>query len=125
MKHYLFPKHSMIVKSVDYVDKLKQIEALQRENEQLQARNGVYRDALERIDQAGNEWEAGVDCEALMPDTGKDYHNPADVEALKQAREILQDMVDVANTCDSAYLYKKDTGKVIGLLAAIDKAVGE
>jgi len=45
-------------------------------------------------------------------------------EALKQAREILQDMVDVANVSGSAYLYKRDTGKVIEVIAAIDKIGG-
>ncbi|MFA5307493.1 MAG: hypothetical protein WC365_08650 [Candidatus Babeliales bacterium] len=52
------------------------------------------------------------------------YHNPADVEALKQAGDILQDMVDVAEKCGSAYLYRRDTGKVIDLLAKIAE-VGE
>jgi len=45
-------------------------------------------------------------------------------EALKQAGDILQDMVDVAEKCGSAYLYRRDTGKVIDLLAKIAE-VGE
>jgi len=53
------------------------------------------------------------------------YRNPADVEALKQAREILQDMVDVAEKCGSAYLYRRDTEKVIILLKQIAEVIGE
>ena len=46
-------------------------------------------------------------------------------EAAKRTAEILQDMVDVANVSGSACLYRRDTGKVIEAIAAIDKAGGE
>ena len=50
------------------------IEALQQENEQLQARVAQYRDAL-------------IIANPRIPDT--DYHNPADVELLRKARKAL------------------------------------
>lgn len=34
------------------------------------------------------------------------------IAAIKEAAEILGDMTDVANACGSAYLYRRDAGRV-------------
>lgn len=54
--------------------------------------------------------------EALSTDAGKDYHNPADVEALKKAKEALK--YCRISACRPAQ------GVAEVALAAIDKALG-
>jgi hypothetical protein len=54
--------------------------------------------------------------EALSNDAGKDYHNPADVEALRQAREAL--IYCMISACRPA----KGVAEVA--IATIDKALG-
>ncbi|HUV84240.1 MAG TPA: hypothetical protein VMV86_00940 [Methanosarcinales archaeon] len=53
---------------------------------------------------------------ALSPDVGKDYHNPADVEALKLAREALK------RCMISAFSHERNMAGEA--LAAIDKVFG-
>ena len=45
--------------------------------------------------------------------------------AIKEATEILMDMVDVANTTGSAYLYRRDTENVIRIINALAIGVKE
>jgi len=55
---------------------------LQQENEQLRARVAQYREALIIANHRMPDVEA-------LSDTPADYHNPADVEALRKAREAI------------------------------------
>ena len=119
----------------------KHIEALQQENERLQAQVARVRAALTiannympdvgqfcacgkcktcgaDINYAG--YEHCVKCarviiDEALSDTPADYHNPADVEALRKAREVLynlrmDDYPGFSAICEA--------------LAAIDKAIG-
>jgi cell division protein FtsB len=99
--------NSGIVKTYDgsALDKADQyIERLEKENEQLQAQNAVMREALEQNHIKGY-------AEIILSDTPTDYHNPADVEALKQARDIFKAI-------------KVPYKPIDDVLAAIDKAIG-
>ncbi len=46
-------------------------------------------------------------------------------EASAKATEILQDMVDVANTCGSAYLYRGDIGRVSEVIKSLSTDAGD
>jgi hypothetical protein len=122
---------------------LKQIEALQAENEQLQAQVARVREALiianHRMPDVGHFCACGkcktcgadinyagyehcVKCarviiDAALSDTPADYHNPADVEALQKAMEAIK-----AAWSDGSANAAMD--KASGALAAIDKAIG-
>jgi phage shock protein A len=76
------------------------IEALQAENEQLQAQVAELRDSLKWLKSISfsheddlEQWPSQETREpiehALSNSMGVDYHNPADVEALRKAREAL------------------------------------
>jgi hypothetical protein len=119
------------------------IEALQQENEQLQAQVARMREALiiannympdigqfcacgkcktcgADINYAG--YEHCVKCarviiDAALSDTPADYHNPADVEALIMAMEAIK-----AAWSDGSANAAMD--KASDALAAIDKAIG-
>lgn len=116
------------------------IEALQQENEQLRAQVAAMREALEEATETiENIYERDT------PQTEKyrdilnvgttDYHNPADVEALRKAREALDYWrelygigLEVLNwhmngdveTFDSFY----DSSGTYEALAEIDKVIG-
>ena len=60
----------------------EEIKQLWQENEQLRARVAQYREALIIANHRMPDVEA-------LSDTPADYHNPADVEALRKAREAL------------------------------------
>lgn len=97
------------------------IEALHQEIEKQQAQAAKMREALKLI--AGYSKKKcfafikDIAEEALTSDTGKDYHNPADVEALKQAREALEITSDCRCRVDSECTRCE-------ALAAIDKVLG-
>ena len=105
--------------SVEQVlDLFDTIEALQQENEQLQAQVARMREALiianHRMPDVGHFCTCGkckrcgtdinyagykycLKCarniiDAALSDTPADYHNPADVEALRKAREVLYNL---------------------------------
>ena len=135
-----FGEHGLTSVEQDLFDT---IEALQAENEQLQARLAQYRDALiiannympdvgqfcacgkcktcgADINYAG--YEHCVKCaraiiDAALSDTPADYHNPADVEALIMAMEAIK-----AAWSDGSANAAMD--KASGALTAIDKAIG-
>ena len=115
--------------------------------EQLQAQNGAMREALEFIvaEQAVNE-EIDEDdliarylqedrttmyyvAKALMLDAGKDYHNPADVEALAKAREAINKLLQMSNGWDYGNNYNFCFQDCMDIqkeaITAMDKAVGE
>lgn len=107
-------------------------EQLQAQNEQLQARLQISPYGDDKIDELEEAFEnVKFQNEQLQAKYAKlnDFEQSQCAKlltkALKRAKEILQDMVDVANVSGSAYLYKRDAGKVIEVIAAIDKAVGE
>ena len=60
----------------------------------------------------------------VSTNTVQDYHNPADVEALRKAREALQYYADVKRwgTVNLQYVPTPEVAKKA--LAAIDKAIG-
>jgi len=102
-----------------------------QENEQLQARNGAMREALDKYISASNiiskHYQGNpkyllplsVAFEMAAKIEVTPYHNPADVDALKKAKQAL-DMWDKMEYCDCDQC--KATREAI---AAIDKAVGE
>jgi hypothetical protein len=120
----------------------EEIKQLQAENEQLQAQVARMRDALiiannympdvgqfcacgkcktcgADINYAG--YEHCVKCargiiDAALSDTPADYHNPADVEALRKARETISAR-DSWFECDRC-------ANMRDALAAIDKVIG-
>jgi len=73
----------------------KDIEALQHENEQLQVQNGAMREAIRyvlyHLKRGGESWIIDK-LEPVISDTPTTYHNPADMVALKQAREALRNL---------------------------------
>lgn len=111
---------------------LEHIEALQQENEQLQAQTARMREALETIlrefDKFGNRrdglraWQALDMAKAALSDTPAEYHNPADVAALKKAREALETVTEHLENCYGRDT--PDTEKAREVLAAIDKIGG-
>ncbi len=130
---------------------LKQIEALQQENEQLQAQVARMREALiianHRMPDVGQFCACGkcktcgadinyvgyehcVKCarvfiDEALSDTPADYHNPADVAALKKVREVfvqVQHDIDGAECRDDLDGIK---GYIDEALAAIDKIGGK
>jgi phage shock protein A len=75
---------------------LNQIEALQQEIEQLQAQAARMREALEYYADIKRWSEVNLiyvpspdKARKALSATPTDYHNPADVEALRKAREAL------------------------------------
>lgn len=114
-----------IVNRFDAVEKLRNIfdtiEALQQENEQLKAQAAVMREALKSIYYGPYQMHKGyveILEEALATDAGKDYHNPADIEALKKAKYAIECLIK--HYTGPAFSLLK-YGKVI---EAIDKAIG-
>jgi cell division septum initiation protein DivIVA len=132
---------------VDTIEAMrKHIEALQQENEQLQAQVAQYREALiianHRMPDVGQFCACGkcktcgadinyvgyehcVKCARVIIDealsgTPADYHNPGDVEALKQAREALTIVSDYYSNVLNMAAWKT----VKEALAAIDKVIG-
>ena len=121
-----------------------QYEQLKQENEQLQAQVGRMRDALiianHRMPDVGQFCACGkcktcgadinyvgyehcVKCarviiDEALSDTPADYHNPADVEALRKAREVVR-ALNQADWCDCDHC--KGVREAI---AAIDKIGG-
>jgi predicted nuclease with TOPRIM domain len=117
---------------------------LQQENEQLQAQVAQYREALiianHRMPDVGQFCACGkcktcgadinyvgyehcVKCarviiDEALSDTPADYHNPADVEALRKAREVVR-ALNQADWCDCDHC--KGVREAI---AAIDKIGG-
>ena len=135
------PKAILEVDTIEAMQ--KHIEALQAENEQLQARVARVRDALiiannympdighfctcgkckrcgTDIGYSGYEYClkcARVIIDAALSDTPADYHNPADVEALIMAMEAIK-----AAWSDGSANAAMDTAS--DALIAIDKAIG-
>lgn len=94
------PKYDLTI-----MDLVCTIEALQQENEQLRAQAARMREAIKEyveymeyvntiiqpsIHQKANRKEIKK-VKELLESTPYDYHNPADVEALRKAREALFD----------------------------------
>lgn len=118
------------------------IEILTDKNEQLQAQNGAMRAALEQVQHDIDGAECRDDLDGIkgyiddtLSSTPTTYHNPADVEALKQAREALRnisnylyDILPVGKlTPEQAdFVWKINDGKKIAdeAIAAIDKVIG-
>mgnify|MGYP001335250145 CR=1 FL=1 len=125
---------------VDTIEAMrKHIEALQQENEQLRAQVAQYRDALKEIFKLLEEhepiWYLRKHYNLItvaLSDTPADYHNPADVAVLKQAREALNGLMNAycvdyncpyefcRSSCEG-YNGIKSANKA---LAAIDNAIG-
>jgi regulator of replication initiation timing len=83
----------------NYLDLIETIESLQQELHQLQN----TRQSWEQIEAGGRnilEENERLRAEAVA------------------MRTILQDMVDVAQTCGSAYLYRRDIDKVVKVLSS-------
>lgn len=107
------------------------IEALQQENEQLRAQVARMRDVLDELTseldyahllENGIEWDKHKSktfdgALELLKNIPADYHNPADVEALRKAREAIK-----AAWGDGSVNAAMD--KASEALAAIDKAIG-
>jgi len=94
--------------------------SLYTENEQLRAQPLYTQDCRMLLDGAIQGHEAAIrEVEQLR------QREAAYREASAKAIEMLQDMVDVANTCGSAYLYKRDTEKVTKLIEALSAPAPE
>jgi hypothetical protein len=103
------------------------IEAQQQENERLKAQNGAMREALETpiksLESYGSHdnpispWSLISQARQVIT-TPTTYHNPADVEALKLARGVLDD-------CKHYGLRVGAFVDIVHAIEAIDKAVGE
>lgn len=87
---------------------------LETENEQLKVQNATMHEALEHVSQHGVYTKKIIS--ALASNAAKDYHNPADVEALRDAKSALWQsgcmcLSDrICQRCDA--------------IAAIDKQIG-
>ena len=136
--------YTKVVQDDFILDLIDTIEALQQENEQLQAQVARMRDALiianHRMPDVGQFCACGkcktcgadinyvgyehcVKCarviiDEALSDTPADYHNPADVEALRKAREVVR-ALNQADWCDCDHC--KGVREAI---AAIDKIGG-
>ena len=105
------------------------IEALQQENEQLRAQVVRMRETLKEIFELLEEHEPIWYLRkhynlitAALSDTPADYHNPADVDALRKAREAIQRAKENFEPYgEYEYDVRYDLEKA---LAAIDKAIG-
>jgi uncharacterized phage infection (PIP) family protein YhgE len=91
------------------------------EHKQLQAQMAAMREVVEQFkydyEQGENMQSNYHDAyELLRTDAGKDYHNPADVEALKLAREALKRCMISA--------FSQERNMAGEALAAIDKVLG-
>jgi len=106
------------------------IEALQQENEQLQAQVAELRDNLKWLKSISfsheddlERWPSQETREsieyALSESAGMDYHNPADVETLRKVREAL--ILSKIHTESCFTTVHKVVDKA---LTAIDKAIG-
>ena len=114
------------------------IEAFQRKNEQLRAQAARMKHALEHIAEYWNRnnnekamedvcWHAIETAkEALSTDAGKGYHNSADVEAMKMAREaIILEKGLINHLKHSCRLKSKKWEMIVDkALAEIDKVLG-
>ena len=116
----------------------EEIKQLRQENEQLQAQAARMRDVLDELTseldyahllENGIEWDKHKSktfdgALELLKNIPADYHNPADVEALRKAREALQYYADVKRwgTVNLQYVPTPEVAKKA--LAAIDKAIG-
>lgn len=110
--------------SEQWAKEIVRADGLQKENERLKEEISGLRyskeTALKIIEKYVNQIDEGEkESEQLQARAAQMR------EALKKAREILQDMVDVAEKCGSAYLYRRDTEKVIILLKQIAEVIGE
>jgi thioredoxin-like negative regulator of GroEL len=88
----------------------EEIKQLWQENEQLRARAAQYREALIIANHRMPDVEA-------LSDTPAEYHNPADVKVLKQAREALTDV----SYCGWLGSTRES---ILDTIEAIDKALG-
>lgn len=119
------------------------IRLLTQKNEQLQEQTASMREALSeaisntihgRLCSIGgfqNTYSAQISTSAverweraLLDDAGKDYHNPADMEALKLTREALASIHDLLNEREPAWYLVKHDKLAIRALTSIDKALG-
>jgi FtsZ-binding cell division protein ZapB len=94
---------------------------LEQQVKQLKAQAAVMREALKSIYYGPYQMHKGyveILEEALATDAGKDYHNPADIEALKKAKYAIECLIK--HYTGPAFSLLK-YGKVI---EAIDKAIG-
>ena len=95
-----------------------------KENEQLMARAARIREAFIQVqhDMDGAECRDDLDgikgyIDEALSDTPADYHNPADEEALKQAREALKQIALYDEYMTGAHEVAKQT------LTAINKVL--
>jgi predicted nuclease with TOPRIM domain len=107
---------------------------LQQENEQLRAQVARMRDVLDELTseldyahllENGIEWDKHKSkifdgALELLKNIPADYHNPADVEALRKAREALTIVSDYYSNVLNMAAWKT----VKEALAAIDKVIG-
>lgn len=102
-------------------DIIESMQAQQQENEQLQAQNGAMREAIRyvlyHLKRGGESWIIDR-LEPAIGATPITYHNPADVEALKQAREALKTVVLKPE------MYPEQADVITRAIAAIDKIGG-
>ncbi len=93
------------------------------EIEQLQAQAAAMREALKSIYYGPflmhEDYKSMIE-QTLSTDAGKDYHNPADIEALKKAREALGQATYTEELLPN-WEYKKIVYEAI---EAIDKVIG-
>ena len=137
LKYYQSKPYVPTVKKVCNIA-LETIEALQQENEQLKAQVARVKNAIQyvlyHLRRGGKSWIIDK-LEPAISDTPAEYHNPADVEALRKAREALDYWRELygigfevlnwhmnGNTepFDSFY----DNSGTYEALAEIDKAIG-
>jgi len=114
---------------------LKHIEALQQENEQLRAQVARMSEILSaaHIFIHMNAKASGVNPDdLLLPkqieealEGAPDYHNPADVEALKQAMEALELILKKHTDIPNHNTYPSSTSICRKAIAAIDKIGGQ
>jgi cell division protein FtsB len=114
------------------------IEALQQENEQLRAQVAELRDSLKWLKSISfsheddlEQWPSQETREpiehALSNSMGVDYHNPADVEALRKAREALKQGINQLEKYINRFEQTLEEDACIEMHEAvveIDKAIG-
>jgi hypothetical protein len=99
---------------------VKRVDELSRENEKLRAQVGMMKKTLIKascylIDLPDDSLSKEIE-ELILDNIIQDYHNPADVEVLKQARGALCDALDEAT-------YSREW-HVKEAIAEVDKAIG-
>jgi hypothetical protein len=126
----------------DYINLIDTIETQQQEIEHIQAQAAAMREALNeaisiitrgRLTSIGsfhNTYDSQISTffidkwTAALDNAGKDYHNPADVEALRQAKEALELIYNKHTDITNHHKYPRTCVICREALTAIEKALG-